>query len=346
MPIENGVLIASIKLRGDTLAELNALDPVLLDREVAVETDTYTVVAGKRVYKCKIGPGQWSALPYAALGDAGMTEADVTALISNHVAATDPHGDRAYTDAQVSALGTAAQADTGTAAGNVPVLGAEGTLPISTLPALAITDTFEVGSQSAMLALTAERGDVAIRSDLNKCFVLAAEPASTLANWKELKTPTDAVLSVAGLAGAITTSDLLAALALGNVDNTADADKPLSTPQAAALADKANKLITINAQTGTSYVTVLGDAGVDKILTQDNASAITCTIPPNSSVAYPVGTVINGIQAGNGVVTITPGGGVTLFSRGSALKTAGKGAYWTALKVATDTWFVTGDLIV
>ena len=87
---------------------------------------------------------------------------------------------------------------------NVATLGPDGKLPVGQLPAIAITDTSEVGSEAAMLSLTAQTGDVAIRSDLNKSFVLAAEPASTLANWKELKTPTDAVLSVAGRTGAVT----------------------------------------------------------------------------------------------------------------------------------------------
>lgn len=65
-----------------------------------------------------------------------------------------------------------------------------GKIPVAQIPAVAITDTFPVASQAAMLALTAERGDVAVRSDLSKSFILQAEPAATLANWKELLTPT------------------------------------------------------------------------------------------------------------------------------------------------------------
>lgn len=60
-----------------------------------------------------------------------------------------------------------------------------GKIPVEQIPAVAITDTFPVSSESAMLALTAQRGDVAIRSDVSKTFMLMAEPASTLANWKE-----------------------------------------------------------------------------------------------------------------------------------------------------------------
>jgi hypothetical protein len=85
-----------------------------------------------------------------------------------------------------------------------------GTVPAARLPSIAITDVFAVASQAAMLALTAQRGDVAVRSDLNKSFVLATESPGTLADWKELLTPTDAVQSVNGKVGAVvlTTTDV------------------------------------------------------------------------------------------------------------------------------------------
>lgn len=90
------------------------------------------------------------------------------------------------------------------AVNGVATLDAGGKVPESQIPAVAISDVFTVASQSAMLALTAERGDIAVRSDINKSFALSTEPASTLANWIELRTPTDAVLSVAGKTGAVT----------------------------------------------------------------------------------------------------------------------------------------------
>lgn len=119
--------------------------------------------------------------------------------------------------AKISDSGTAASKNTGTAVGNVPVLDANGKLDISILPALAISDTFVIATQAAMLALTAEVGDVAVRTDLNKSFILKTSPASTLANWQELLTPTSPVQSVAGKTGAVT---LVAAdVGLGSVTN-------------------------------------------------------------------------------------------------------------------------------
>jgi hypothetical protein len=108
--------------------------------------------------------------------------------------------------APITNTGTSTAAILGINAGvanGVATLDSGGKIPQSQIPAVAITNTFVVASQAAMLALTAEEGDVAVRTDLNKTFILTATPASTLANWQELLTPTDSVLSVDGLTGAV-----------------------------------------------------------------------------------------------------------------------------------------------
>lgn len=113
--------------------------------------------------------------------------------------------DTAKTEIQ-NGLGTAASKNTGTAEGNIPILGANGKLADSVIPAVAITETFVVDSQAAMLALSAQVGDVAIRTDTNRSYILQTTPASTLDNWKELLTPTDSVLSVNGKVGTVVLS--------------------------------------------------------------------------------------------------------------------------------------------
>ena len=110
---------------------------------------------------------------------------------------------------------------------------------------------------------------------------------------------------------------------------------------AAEMTNVATAMVAINAQTGTTYTTVLSDDG--KLVTCDNASAIALTIPPNSSVAYGIGTQINIMQLGAGQVTITAGAGVTLRSAGSKLKTNAQYAVATCCKIATDTWVVVGN---
>lgn len=89
------------------------------------------------------------------------------------------------------------------AVNGIATLDGSGKIPTSQLPALAITDTFVIASQAAMLALTAETGDVAVRTDLSKSFILAGSDPSILANWQELLTPTDTVLSVNGQTGVV-----------------------------------------------------------------------------------------------------------------------------------------------
>lgn len=103
--------------------------------------------------------------------------------------------------------------------------------------------------------------------------------------------------------------------------------------------------LDINAQTGTTYTTVLADNG--KLVTASNASAITITIPLNSSVAYPTGAQITFAQIGAGQVSIQGAGGVTINSTGGTpaipkLRTQYSSA--TCIKTATDTWLVLGDI--
>jgi hypothetical protein len=85
-----------------------------------------------------------------------------------------------------------------------------------------------------MLGLTAQIGDVAVRTDVNKSFILTATPASTLANWQELLTPTDAVLSVDGSTGAISLSgtyvNRTSGQLLGNLDANTHKVTNLGTP--------------------------------------------------------------------------------------------------------------------
>lgn len=100
--------------------------------------------------------------------------------------------------------------------------------------------------------------------------------------------------------------------------------------------------IAPSTQSGTSYTAVLGDAGAYIQFT--NVAAVAFTIPPNSSVAFTVGTVITVEQNGAGTVTLTPGSGVTLNSRGALLGTAGQYAVAQVKKVATDVWTVIGDV--
>ncbi len=142
-------------------------------------------------------------------------------------------------------------------------LGADGKLLSSQLPELAITRSFPVASQAAMLALTAELGDVAVRTDVAQNYILSAEPATTLANWIQLGGSAGAVTSVAGRTGAITLSaaDITNSTAVGRSLMTAasaqtarDAIGAQEAGAYATAADLSNKIITIDGTVAAVHV--------------------------------------------------------------------------------------------
>jgi hypothetical protein len=97
---------------------------------------------------------------------------------------------------------TAVNTIVGAASGICP-LDANSLVPVANLPSLVLHNTFVVSSQAAMLALTANPGDTCVRTDLSQTFILATAPASTLANWTQLLSPTSGVSSVNSLTGAV-----------------------------------------------------------------------------------------------------------------------------------------------
>ena len=155
-------------------------------------------------------------------------------------------------------------------------LDASGKISSSALPAIAVTDTFVVATQAAMLALTAEVGDVAVRTDLNKSFILKTAGASVLANWQELLTPTDTVLSVAGKTGAVTLAVADVSGAQATITGAASTVTSSDLTASMAMVTDANGKIAAH---GTVSATELGylDGVTSAIQTQLNGKQATLT---------------------------------------------------------------------
>ena len=98
--------------------------------------------------------------------------------------------------------------------------------------------------------------------------------------------------------------------------------------------------LTINAQVGTAYTLVLTDVG--KLITLNNASAISLAVPTNATVAFPIGTQIQLAQLGAGRVTVS---GTGVVGTPSLLFRAQYSAA-SLIKYGTDNWLLVGDLLI
>jgi hypothetical protein len=129
-----------------------------------------------------------------------------------------------------------------------------------------------------------------------------------------------------------------AAVGLGNVDNTSDANKPVSTATQTALDAKTNKLIVANRQTA-SYTLVLSDA--DKLVEMNVGSANNLTVPAST---FSAGTQILLAQYGAGQTTVVAGSGMTIRSNGAKLKLNAQYSGATLVFISGTEAYLFGDI--
>ena len=170
---------------------------------------------------------------------------------------------------------------------------------------------------------------------------------SPVASWglKGSSSGTTTLVASAVASGTLTlpaiTDTVVSLTATQTLTNKTLTSPVLNTPTI----NDAKQNLTLNAQTGTTYTTVLADNG--KLVTLSNASPITLTVPLNSSVAYATGAIINVQQIGAGQVTIQGASGVTITSTGATATTPKTRAQYSAasiIKTGTDSWTVIGDI--
>ena len=100
--------------------------------------------------------------------------------------------------------------------------------------------------------------------------------------------------------------------------------------------------VSFNAQTGTTYTLALTDAN-NTVVTLSNTAAITVTIPPASSVAFPVGSQVQLNQINTGQVTVAAGSGVTLNGT-PGYKLRAQWSFATLICTASNVWLLVGDV--
>ena len=100
--------------------------------------------------------------------------------------------------------------------------------------------------------------------------------------------------------------------------------------------------LEFDAETGTTYTLVAGN--LNQLVTLDNASPITLTVPPS---VFSAGDVINIAQIGAGQVTLAQGAGVTINSTGATATAPKLRARYSAASIictASNTFLVVGDI--
>ena len=145
-------------------------------------------------------------------------------------------------------------------AGKADLVG--GKVPSSQLDRLSIGETLTAATQSAMLALDANPGDVAIRTDDDTLWMLKKAPAGTLGNWWDLTAALSGVAgvtSINSMTGTVTLGK--SDIGLGNVDNTSDATKNSATATLTnkTISGSSNTLSNIAQSSVTNLSTDLGN---------------------------------------------------------------------------------------
>lgn len=213
-----------------------------------------------------------------------------------------------------------------------------GVLATSQIPSISVTDFLgTVSSQAAMLALTGQKGDFCIRSDVGQEFVITGSNPTQLESWIALPIGVSPIQSVNGQVGAVVLGK--SDVGLGNVDNTSDVNKPVSTPQQTALDLKANVRASISAKTGAYTVTQS-----DSVITADaTSSAFSVTIPTAVGVSGKI-YIIKRINTNANAVTVattssqTIDGSTTyvLTMPQSSIEIISDGANWRIVSSATS----------
>jgi len=246
-----------------------------------------------------------------------------------------------------------------TLTGDLTIQGTTTTIDSTTL--VVDDKNITLGDVATPSDVTADGGGITLKGATDKTFnwvdatdawtssehLNLASGKSLYLNGTLLKDATETLTNKSISLGSNTVTSTLAQL------NTAVSDADVAS--LAGTETLTNKTLTapiftnsINTQTGTTYTTVLSDAAA--LITLNNASAITLSIPTNASVAYAVGTQINVAWitgAGQPTIQAVTAGTTTILSTGStstAPKLRVANSVATCIKIATDTWLVTGDL--
>lgn len=311
-----------------TLAGLNDIGTTQIQNDAVSYAKIQDVSAGDKILGRTTGSGIIEEITCTGaardLLDDVSAGAMRTTLGLATVAATGSYADLSGTPA-LGSLAAKSSADLGTG-------DATGTLAASRFPALSGDVTTTAGAVSTTIAANAVTNAKAAQM---AAATIKGNNGGSTANPSDLSASqvTAMLNTVAGDTGSGGTKGLVPAPASGDAASGKylKADGAWSNPN----------IVALGAQTA-SYTLALSDAC--GVVTVSNASANTLTVPPNSSVAFAIGTQVAVYQIGAGQTTIAPGSGVTISTAAATLKLRAQYSGATLLKTGTNTWLLIGDL--
>jgi hypothetical protein len=195
--------------------------------------------------------------------------------------------------------------------------------------------------------VVADSGGLFVPIFLNPTLIYRAQLLNGAGTLIADMDPINTAMTIA--AGSVTATMLASGAAAGNLGFTplnraGDTATNLLIANSTIAATSAGYLgAPVNEEDG-AYTFVLTDAG--KMVRGNPSSAIAWTIPPNSSVAFPLGTTIVVRNVGAGTITLTRGTGVIQWIAGSGTSKDVALAQWgmaTLIQEAANAWVISGQ---
>lgn len=327
---------------GADVPEVGALEFRLLYREEAsgiirtIDEFGKTLVAGDvDVELSPTAPGQaWRVRELAPIQGRrttyyaipNTTSIDATALVKLDAASLIPTVDT------VAAWNLTIPLTQKGAANGVATLGSDSKLSASQLPALSITDVYPVPGQTEMLALTAQRGDVAIWTN-GRTFMLSADTPSVLSAW--IETSLSALQKASNLSDLPSPSTARTNLGVqAGLTTTAVKTSAYTTPgNEIVLADTTIATFTVTLPTapanGTRVIVKL-------IASAGTVNALTVTVGGSDHVNTSTGPTSFNLVLLNQAVTLQYAAGVWVVSADDLPLSQLDGRYVTPVSLATE----------
>ena len=256
-----------------------------------------------------------------------------------------------YTDADKAILENAEVQSNKNIANGYPGLDANKKIDESQLPKITVGNVYAVSSESEQLALSASKGDVAVRSDENKSYMHNGGSAGNMTDWTEIKTPTGEVFSVNGKKGDVTINITDIPGLQGELDGKSNAGDSYSKAETDNLLDD-----KIDKPTGQNNKMLTTDSSGN--LVWANQNTFTDTDDQNLSISGTSLSIDNGntvdlssvssddqqISKSGSTISLEDGGSITLNDDETTNEIQDLSLVGDALKITNNTSATTIDL--